>query len=405
MQTQRAPGIDVLRAVAMLAVVMLHACGPGMRLPVPGLLWPVFVSAHTWACDIVFWSARCVASRAFSLVAGFVAAGLIARAMRSDNSLRELAITRVRRLGKPLLLGVVLVLPAMYFIWAWGWVQFGFANWENVFALRYGPAVRPHVLGLGHLWFLAASLASTLLMIAVANAAKHKVSAHALDGTSMLLVGGSQRLLWLVPSTACIFAFLPSSMVQFVNGFVPAAGTYLLHLVFFGVGALLWRLRDDLLAVTRWWWLELLIAALALTLLFPHLRAALLTDGTTEKPWYLPGALLTPSLGFKASLLASVAAWCAMFGALGACVRCRGAVVGAAAWLVQRQMFVYLSHLLFVGLAWSSLYKSTLPVEARACIAFVSGVVGPLALHAAWNALSHTKTASKQTAKHAFSHR
>jgi hypothetical protein len=157
----------------------------------------------------------------------------------------------------------------------------------------------------------------------------------------------------------------------------------------FAVGGMLWCIKDRLLALTRLWAIECALAALALALLFPGLFAALLTpmsDGTglVELAWYLPGAQLSPTLAVRESLFAAVAAWCGLFGMLGLCLRAGPSVVSAARWLVQRQMWVYLLHPLFVGLAWVLLYKQPIASEVKASIAFACGVAGPLGVYAVW---------------------
>lgn len=367
----------------MLGVVLLHACGPAMRLPVPGLVWPVFQPAHTSVCDWIFWCSRCVESRAFALVAGFVAAGMLARTRRAHAPLRALARDRAKRLGQPLLLGVLLALPAMYFIWGWGWVQFGFATWPKVLEASFGPAVGPHFAGLAHLWFLPACLLSTLLLIALAHVLGPLPAAAALCAHAGSLLASPLRLLVLVPTTAALFHVLPTSLIVFSNGFFPAPGHYLLHALFFAVGAGLWLSRERLRAVTRWWPIELALGALALALGVPMLLEALRTPGFGDLGWYLPGANAQPTLPWQASLLAAIAAWCMLFGTLGACIRCGPSLRGCVAWLVARQLWVYVAHLPFVGLVWASLYAVAMPSEAKAGLAFLAGLGGPLLLHAA----------------------
>jgi glucans biosynthesis protein C len=375
----------------MVAVVLLHAFGPAMRLPIPGLVWPVFQPAPTWLGDWLFWCSRCIESRAFSLIAGFVAARLLARALAAGTPLRTLLRERIYRLGKPLLLGALLVLPAMYAIWGWGWVQFGFATWPKVLEASFGPAVGPHFAGLAHLWFLPACMLSTILLVAssrVSAPVRARVCALA-----RALLSSPARLLVLVPITSVLFHELPSSLVVFANHFFPAPGHYLLHLLCFAVGAGVFLLRQDLRGITRWWLVELIVAAAALTWGVPMLLKAL---GPT--PWYLERTMPIPQLGWNGSMLAALAAWCGLFGTLGACIRVGPHVSVFVAWLVQRQLWVYLAHLPFVGLVWAALYTVPLRSETKAALAFVAGLAGPLLLHAAWTMLTSRRAAARISA-------
>jgi hypothetical protein len=377
----------------MLAVVLLHACAPAMRLPVPGLVWPVFVPAQSWVCDWVFWCSRCVASRAFSLVAGFVAASILTKALHQGSPLSgpafaSLAKARLARLAQPLALGVLLVLPAMYLIWSFGWVRFGFATWPKVLEASFGPAVGPHFAGLAHLWFLPACMLSTLLLFALARVR----IARTLLGPLAPLLASPWRVVFLVPLGAAVFHWLPSSLTIFQNGFVPAPGQYLLHLLCFALGAGLCVCGQSLAHCTRWWVAELAVGIAALAFCTPMIFATLHAPLDASQPpsaWYLSRSLPVPSLSWQASLLTSLAAWCVLLGTLGACVRVgqrlRPPLSQLVHWLVGRQLWVYLAHLPCVGLAWALLYRAPLESEAKACIAFACGLAGPLLLHALWS--------------------
>ena len=65
-------GFDAVRAVAVVAVVVLHALVPYLKHPMPGLVWSVSVMDEPSAlADGVFWSIELFVMPLFLVIAGF----------------------------------------------------------------------------------------------------------------------------------------------------------------------------------------------------------------------------------------------------------------------------------------------------------------------------------------------
>jgi len=115
MVTSRDRAVDGLRVAALLAGLGLHSVIPYMSGHAPDLLWAVRDDARSVACDYLFWWGRCAQAQTFFLIAGFAAARL-----RETQSARDFLAGRWRRLGVPLVAGIVFVLPVVAAIWAAG---------------------------------------------------------------------------------------------------------------------------------------------------------------------------------------------------------------------------------------------------------------------------------------------
>ena len=90
-------GLDGLRAFSALGVVLLHACVPYARHPMPGLAWPVH-DGSSGIVDLVLWSIELFIMPVFLVIAGFFAYRGLQR-----HGETTLVRQRARRLLIPLL--------------------------------------------------------------------------------------------------------------------------------------------------------------------------------------------------------------------------------------------------------------------------------------------------------------
>ena len=245
--TSREVGLDVARVLAMVCVVLLHACVASMMFPMQRLLWPVqdppnqdLQNVHARASsgvagidvadgglywvDAAFHVLRCLGVPLVSVAAGFVAARALER-----KGARAFLMERRRRLGGALVLGVVLILPAMYVVWGWGWTLRGWASWANVADIRFGPAVQPNLYGLGHLWYLEYLLLYSLIAAVWWKCGLPRVSQFAARVGVMPVTRIAIALSVLGP----VLTLWPSSVVSFHNGFIPEPGQFIKHGLFF----------------------------------------------------------------------------------------------------------------------------------------------------------------------------
>ena len=141
-------GLDALRAFAALGVVLLHACVPYLRHPMPGLSWSVADTPHT-AIDLLFWSIELFIMPLFLVLAGFFAWRTL-----KQRGPRSLFRGRARRLLVPLLFGAVVILPLDLYCWVGSWVAEGLVSPVKLKSLKVDPPLGENLWGLSHLWFL-----------------------------------------------------------------------------------------------------------------------------------------------------------------------------------------------------------------------------------------------------------
>lgn len=141
-------GFDCVRCSAALAVVLLHAAAPYLQHPMPGLTWPVFDQTSP-IVDWIGWSIELSIMPLFLMMAGYFAVPL--RLRQSDGAFLR---SRAFRLLLPLLIGILLILPADFYIWMIGWIIEGRIEPVKMRSLKFDPDVDEGLWGFGHLWFL-----------------------------------------------------------------------------------------------------------------------------------------------------------------------------------------------------------------------------------------------------------
>jgi glucan biosynthesis protein C len=118
-QPNAVAGLDVLRVFAAMAVVVLHASVPYLRIRMPGLVWPVGDNSSRWV-DAVFWGIEVMIMPLFLVIAGFLL-------WRSSRRLSpgQLVSSRAKRILIPLAFGILVILPIDLYIWTVGLVADG----------------------------------------------------------------------------------------------------------------------------------------------------------------------------------------------------------------------------------------------------------------------------------------
>lgn len=357
---------DFVKGIAMLAVLVIHATGPYLSYPLPGLLWPVWEPAFSPAfrqatgvvvLDLLFWITRSFAVPLFCFVAGVFAAKSLA-----SSAPRPFIKARFRRLGVPLLAGTLIVLPVMYVIWASGWVRFGWAAWEHLPKGHFGPAVQPHLFGFGHLWYLWYVLLYSVL-IAAAWPGVRLVRSYSV-GT-------------LAPFVAilgiAVVGIFPKAVVQFTNSYIPEPGFFLYHLLFFAWGVLTSRRALDR-GVSGGVTLAVFLGVFGLV------ASWVLT--TAVEPQMLQQANgVIPELpaSNRRLWIALASPWPAVSFILATLAISR---LASAQWLCRigrGSLWIYTTHLVWIGLSVLCLYLVAIPPECKALIALAAGLFGPMA--------------------------
>ncbi|MFZ4575805.1 MAG: acyltransferase family protein [Phycisphaerales bacterium] len=351
--------MDAVRGVCTTAIVALHAATPYVALDLPHLLWPVTERGGFGPPDWLFWTVRCFARGTLFLIAGFASMAMLTK-LGPVPFLRR----RSARLAMPLVAGSLTVLPAMYLVWAWGWVRSGLALPKHIVHFRFRNGIQPELYGFGHLWFLWYLL---LVSVGLALVAMWAPRLRLSDRACALAVGLPGRTLLIGVPVAMVVFFAPQCIFDFRNGFIPQPAFLAYHMPFFVAGACMFRVRDRLAAMTRLWWIELALVCGLLPVLMT--RLATRAPGATDTDFGTAAAI--GAIGALASC-----------GLLGWSCSAAAPVSGPWRWLAARSFFIYFWHLPFVGAVHVALYKTQVPMGVKVLLAFVAGVCGSAAVYA-----------------------
>lgn len=147
--TPRLAGIDLLRALAAILVVALHAAVPYMSDPLPGLTWSIMPTEQSDAVNLIGWCIDGFIMPLFFLISGYFAARLLRQ--RGSAAFR---VHRLRRIGGPLLFACLVILPMDLYIWLTGWLICDLVSLREILALKIKSDLGDSLYGVAHLWFL-----------------------------------------------------------------------------------------------------------------------------------------------------------------------------------------------------------------------------------------------------------
>lgn len=194
---EKLAGFDAVRGIAALGVVLFHACIPYLTHPMPGLTWAV-ADRPSQVVDFAFWWTELFIMPLFLVMAGFLAMKSL-QARGPTTLLRH----RARRLLKPLLFGIVVILPLDLYCWVLGWVVDGLVAPVKLKSLKFESPLADHLWGLSHLWFLQYLFLYVLVLAATAYLAKRfRPATAAIRGVppigkfAILLALGTATLCW-----------------------------------------------------------------------------------------------------------------------------------------------------------------------------------------------------------------
>ncbi len=236
------PGLDLVRVLAALGVVLLHAGVPYLRHPMPGLTWSVTDSASELV-DVMFWSIEIFIMPVFLVIAGFLLTPTLVRRGPSG-----MLAARWKRLARPLLFGVLVILPIDFYLWLGGWVSEGIIPVRKMQSLKFDGGVDRDLWGLSHLWFLLYMLTYIVLVAAVATIAQR-------SSRLSRLLKNIQRPTVLLPIAAIVAVMTvgirPEVVWGFQHRFEPVPSKWLYSLMFFLAG-MVWATHDPkLLSLSR----------------------------------------------------------------------------------------------------------------------------------------------------------
>jgi peptidoglycan/LPS O-acetylase OafA/YrhL len=328
---ERLHALDAVRAFALLLGVAFHAMlsfVPGLP---PGLWATIDNSPSPFLAGVSF------VSHSFRMTLFFFIAGYFARLMHQRLGTRAFWRQRVQRIGVPLVVGWILIAPAIGFIWRWGAMKL---------AGGAPPVPLPPFEGFGafpliHLWFLYQLLwlyAGALLVRGlIVRLDRGESLRKALDRvTTGALHWPLGALLLGLPLAACLLS-LPTWVPQAgiptpdrsLIPLLPAAVGYGMAFAF---GWLVHRAPHALVAIRQSWVSHICLALVAsltcLALLGAH-----------------PGVAMPSQIKQMFTLAFVVSTWAWSFALTGLALRFLAGHSALIRYLADASYWIYLAHL------------------------------------------------------------
>ncbi len=219
--------LDAIRSGAAIGVVLLHACVPYLRNPMPGLAWPVRDAASLTA-DLVCWTIELFIMPLFLVVAGYLAWQSLER-----RGAGPLVRNRAKRLLIPLLFGCVVILPIDLHVWVLGWVVDGFVEPVKLKSFKFDGVIDRDLWGTGHLWFLQ------YLFLYVVGAATWSVARQKFVIVARFRLGIQAIAIGIFAIAVTVCWIQPGVVWGFQHSFWPVPSKWIYCGMFFIAGSLL----------------------------------------------------------------------------------------------------------------------------------------------------------------------
>lgn len=355
----RLRGLDTLRAIATVLVVVLHAGIPYMTKPIPHLAWPARDAHPSSIVDGLCWSIECCIMPVF-----FVLAGFCSKACLDTHGASGFLQGRTRRLLLTQLAAMFTVLPMCIFVWSIGWMIDGVYAPMSLATFRLPPELEGEFCGVAHLWFLQNLYVYCLVLCGIhvlnsRNSASKflpiPLSVHLDRGLRHVFRSAWLPILAAIP-TAIILAVDTRIVLGFYQSFTPVLSKLVYYGVYFSVGVSLYRHRDHLdfhsRAASTYLAIAGLLFAAALPMIHQHLTNEL--------------------VGSRLVILASIVTLFSWFATLGLIGSFLGWNLGGgpiSRYLADASFWIYLIHLPLVTLTHVAIQTFTIPTEAKFAVA------------------------------------
>jgi glucan biosynthesis protein C len=323
-QAERYHSLDAVRAFALLAGIVLHSTLsflPGMREG----NWPIADDSSSVFLAAVFFFVHVFRMSLFYAIAGFFAHLLLERL-----GVYGLIRNRLRRIGLPFVVAMVVVMPLLLPPFMWAKSQLGITGWPTIKM----PIPDPQPPPWGHLWFLY------LLLVLYALWLVLRAGVVTLDRSGRFMSTLDRVFASLVtnPSGPAVFASwwqMWTGIPAPVMGLIPNVPAVLAFGSVFGFGWFLHR-QPALLDALRGQWLRNLAAALVLSIV------AMTLIGAAPKFYDFP---LPRNERVAYAISYNLATWFWVFGLIGAAVRFLSAPSQRWRYLADASFYMYLVHL------------------------------------------------------------
>lgn len=332
-ETDRLHGLDATRALALILGILLHATMsflPDAR----AVGWPFPDVSSSRTLD-----AALFAIHIFRMTLFYVIAGYFARLAFHRKGFSDFVADRAMRIGVPLIVGWVVLLPLIFAVMSWASTKPG------VQAYRI-PAESPGSgVPLIHLWFLYLllwlyALSFTLRAIFATLLDRSGTWRKFIDRRLQMLVSTLiAPVVFAVPLSVCLYLadwwFMKMGIPTPERGLVPNVPALVGYGVAFQVGWVMQRQLKllDILRDQSW---KYLVAAVALTATTWVMAEPLPRYAVAEtSPW------------FRATYATcyAVAGWCWSFGLIGWAVRYFSHASESVRYVADASYWMYLAHL------------------------------------------------------------
>jgi peptidoglycan/LPS O-acetylase OafA/YrhL len=333
-------GLDTLRGLASVLVVLLHAGIPYIMRTPTSIPWPACEARYSPVVDGAFWSIECFVMPLFFVLSGFFSASLLLL-----SGPRAFINHRTRRILLPQIAAAVLILPLCMYIWALGWVADGLFVPRSYFQ-PIPNELEAELSGLGHLWFLQYLYVYCVVLCGAsflrsryraADTFARAWSARFGWRLDRQMLSAWKPLLPAIPCAVILYWDL-RIVLGYYQTFVPVVSKLLYYAVYFFTGVFIYRHHRTLPLQARYGKSYLAAAALAFVPLLPLVHRQLTAELTGTPRVVLAGLL-------------ALFAWLMIFGLFGTFLLMKRGCNAATRYLADASYWVYLVHFPFVGLA------------------------------------------------------
>ena len=355
----RLHGLDALRGIAAVFVVLLHAGIPYMTAPLSYLVWP---SRDAHPCPVVdglTWCTECFLMPLFFVLAGFFSQGiLISRGERKfiEGRTHRLMVTQF-------FAGPLVMLPCLG-IWSLGWIADGLFVPKNFMNWGMPRELESELYGFGHFWFLNYLYTYCLFLCGASLLTKRICGTKSVElnvpspgflAMDRIMVSVWKPLLPAIPCALVLF-YDPRIVLGFYQTFLPVLSKLVYYAIYFYVGVALYRHRAALHLHARFGKSYLAIAGLLFAASLPMIHEHQVSELTGGR------------LALMSGLLA-LFAWYSTFGLLAISLRTKHGENAILRFLAEASFWVYIVHLPFVGLTHVAIAQMAIPTIAKFLLA------------------------------------